>query len=538
MANKIITIEEAFKSIIETGSPGNISQKRQVYNDLLKMGFKATDSVSTLVTEKNTKRLLDKNFVTYKYQHIRQLITAGGVGSENNPFLGKDAATQRIRKETGIKSVSDPGKKMSHTPNTRGYLQSINAAVIELTKRGDPRSLSLKNYIIMMTTAGLRNEHLVQGVTRHNLSEEGIFRNIITKGTGAGKKVHQNYEVGEAHSKVLNQQRDLARQQGWQNKLWHTDVGSMKRQVVAFLKPIFKKNNVNWIDNRTGNAKSFTMGDLRNQTSRIFLTFHDSNRLTRFMSHAMKGIGEKFYAGTGLGRSELATLGRRVTKAATTLGDDLDNMYKLVFGDLLGHNITDNAKKHGINLSGTAISKTVRVPEKALKGHVDNLTGKNVILDIELEKLEEDVDKKIKNIEKKEEALQKRKGTIPLKDDQKTSSGLQRLKNIFGKGVLKALPLLPIVEPFRYSRTAKQRTGEVLAKHAQFASEVPPDYYTDDRARQMQTDEFWKATLESYGGAEPESIDQKALQLKKEEGSYLSPEEETLLLDMQGIPYT
>ena len=90
MANKIITIEEAFKSIIETGSPGNISQKRQVYNDLLKMGFKATDSVSTLVTEKNTKRLLDKNFVTYKYQHIRQLITAGGVGSENNPFLGKE----------------------------------------------------------------------------------------------------------------------------------------------------------------------------------------------------------------------------------------------------------------------------------------------------------------------------------------------------------------------------------------------------------------------------------------------------------------
>ena len=540
MGKKLLTIEQAYNEIIKTGGLQNVQTKGLGYKDLLNMGFKPTDSVKTLTTEANVKKLEAKNFVTNRYQTIRQLIRAGGIGDTENPFIGGDADVKARRAETGLQDVSAAGKKITHTPNLRGYINSINQAITELTKKGDPKSLSLKNYLIMMTTAGLRQEHLVQGVSRHNYNvDEGVFRNIITKGTGEqAAKVYQNYDLGDVHRRVINQQVELAKQQGWQNKLWHTNTSTMANQLTAILKPIFKKNNVNWIHNNTGNPKSFTIGDLRNQTSRIFISFNNAEKLSRFLGHAVKTVGEKFYGSQGLTKAELSTLGKNIPKVLTTLADDLDNMYKIIFGDLVGHNITDNAKKHGINLSGTAIGNTPRTSQAALKGHVDHLTGRNLALDIQLDEVEENVDKKIKQIEKKEKVLdEKINKKEKVVEKARPKSIISRILSSIGKGSAKALPYTQVLEPFRYGRTAEQRTGELLGQYAVFANEVPEDYYTDDRAKQMETDEFWKVTTESYTGAEPEPMDQKLLQLKKEEGSYLSPEEEILLMDMQNIPH-
>jgi len=470
MAEKYITIKEAYEKTILTGNKDNIAKKTKSYEALLENGYKPTDSVKLLTTDKAAQKLLNKKFVPNRYQGIRQIINAGG-GKNVNPFEQVE-----VRKEANLAGQSSVRKtSLTYAPNTKGYLKSINEVVIELTKKGDPKSLSLKNYIIMQTTAGLRGEQLIQGVKKHSYSvDTATFRNVITKGTAEGTTALANYELGDVHKQVINQQVDLAKKAGWSNGLWHTNTNTMNDQVSNLLKKQFLKNGVKWIYTATGESKPFSVGDLRNQTSRIFYTFSNADKLGRFMGHAPKTIGEKFYAGDGLSKVELQTLGSDTSKIVTSLADDLDNLYKTVYGDLLGHNISDNAKLHGINIQGTSLEDIPIEPKKSIKGKVDQLSGKNISLDIQLEEIDSRLDKTLANIEAKEQAIAERTSSKEPIPEKVESANKKRLKNIF-KVIPKAGYAVPFLGPavIGMLTDSDEYSGGALAKGLNMAAEVP-----------------------------------------------------------------
>ena len=108
------------------------------------------------------------------------------------------------------------------------------------------------------------------------------------------------------------------------------------------------------------------------------------------------------------------------------------------------------------------------------------------------------------------------------------------LKSLMGKPLLKVLPLLPLIEPAMYAHIGRKRKDEILTDYAgAFPAEIPEDYYSDERARELQSKEIDKAMFESYYIDEPEPMLGKQLQFREKQGSYLSPEETDLLREME-----
>ena len=531
MAEKYLTIKEAYEKTIKTGNPDNVATKTRAYKAIINSGYNPTDSVKILTTDKASKNLLDKKFVAGRYQGIRQIINEGGA-KKINPFEEVE-----VRKQANLTGQSSVRKtSLTYAPNTNGYLKSINEAVIELTKKGDSKSLSLKNYIIMQTTAGLRGEQLIQGIQKHGYSADtATFRNIITKGTSQGTSSLANYELGDVHRQVINQQVDLAKKHGWKNGMWHTNTNTMNEQVSNLLRKRFKKNGVRWIYSATGESKSFSVGDLRNQTSRVFYTFNNADKLGRFMGHAPKTIGQKFYAGEGLSKIELQTLGSDTSKIVTSLADDLDSLYKTVYGDLLGHNIADNAKLHGINIQGTSLEGVPVEPTKSIKGKVDQLSGKNISLDIQLEEIDSKLDKTLADIEAKEKAIAERISPKEPTPEKVESAGKTKLKNIF-----KVLPKSGYAVPFLGPAVigmftdSDEYSGGALAKGLNMAAEVPLNLFgltgTDvGLGTDEQVAEYAEQKEEYLGG-----IDEKTAQQQRRRDALRVMDTETnLMLDMQ-----
>jgi len=544
MAEKYITIKEAYEKVIETGNPNNVSAKTKSYNAIIDSGYKPTDSVKLLTTDEAAQKLLDKNFVAGRYQGIRQIINAGG-GKNFNPFEQAE-----VRKEANLSNQSSVRKtSLTYAPNTNGYLKSINEVVIELTKKGDPISLSLKNYIIMQTTAGLRGEQLIQGLKKHAYSADtATFRNVITKGSKQGVAILANYELGDVHRQVINQQVDLAKKSGWSNGLWHTNTGTMNKQISKLLDKQFVKNGVRWIYSATGESKPFSVGDLRNQTSRIFYTFNNADKLGRFMSHAPKTIGQRFYAGEGLSKTELQTLGSDTSKIVTSLADDLDSFYKTVYGDLLGHNIADNAKLHGISIQGTSLENVPIEPEKSIKGKVDQLSGKNISLDIQLEEIDSKLDKTLANIEAKEQAIAARTSSKEPTPEKVESANKTKLKNIF-KVLPKAGYAVPFLGPAVIGALtdSDEYSGGAVAKGLNMAAEVPLNIFgltgTDvGLGTDEQVAKYTERKKEYLGGIEEKTAQQQrardALSVADTEYQIGEQMQGIMLEETGGNPYT
>ena len=145
---------------------------------------------------------------------------------------------------------------------------------------------------------------------------------------------------------------------------------------------------------------------------------------------------------------------------------------------------------------------------------------------------------KIKTIPKSENIDKNIKIAKELGVDAGTSEGRKSirayLKSLIGKPLLKALPFLPLVEPMIYANISKERKDAILTDYAgPFPAEIPEDYYSDERARELQSQETGKAMFESYYIDEPEPMLGKQLQFREEQGSYLSPEETDLLREME-----
>ena len=60
MAEKYLTIKEAYEKTIKTGNPDNVAAKTRAYKAIINSGYNPTDSVKILTTDKASKNLLDK----------------------------------------------------------------------------------------------------------------------------------------------------------------------------------------------------------------------------------------------------------------------------------------------------------------------------------------------------------------------------------------------------------------------------------------------------------------------------------------------
>lgn len=100
----------------------------------------------------------------------------------------------------------------------------------------------------------------------------------------------------------------------------------------------------------------------------------------------------------------------------------------------------------------------------------------------------------------------------------------------------KGLMVAPILEPFRYKAKAGQRVEEQLAQFAIFPSEVPEDYYTGQRAKELESKEEVDLMIRTNLMMEPASMEENVAELRQREGSFLS-EQDREILDNRELIY-
>lgn len=108
----------------------------------------------------------------------------------------------------------------------------------------------------------------------------------------------------------------------------------------------------------------------------------------------------------------------------------------------------------------------------------------------------------------------------------------QRLKawrNGIGKAGLKALPYMGLLEPIRYAVQGDRAVEEQLAQFAIFPNEVPENYYTGERAKNLKSAEEKDITIRSNLMMEPASTEENVAELRQSEGSFLSDKDKEIL---------
>lgn len=99
------------------------------------------------------------------------------------------------------------------------------------------------------------------------------------------------------------------------------------------------------------------------------------------------------------------------------------------------------------------------------------------------------------------------------------------VKGIANKGLM----IAPILEPFRYKVKAGRAVEEQLAQFAIFSNEVPEDYYTGKRAKELKSNLQKDLMIRTNLAMDPASTEENVAELRQSEGSFLSKQDKEIL---------
>ena len=395
MADKLKPLEEAFDLALkgDKGKPISTDAGRKILKTkkYLENYFDETGTTfNQLNTEKGAKKFWD--WLTPKTNirgesaanknnadSIRNLINKAKPHSNAiNVFQEKNVRQNilgLIPQEVGLVNKAR-AKDMTR------YIEAINAAVMDLEQEAidNPKtawkSRSLKNYILMNTSTGIRQAPTANLITRHGFDKEmGTLFDVSKK---SARAVRVDYELGEFHNAVLRDQAAIAERQDYKftetnpkelgkikkfNDIWPYDSKALSKQVQQHLKPFFRIHGVEWVAFNPETkkledfTKNFSTKMLRNQTARIAVAMFGLERARRFMGHGGGGTLEKSYLGAGdVTSKEMKALGSAGARI-DTLADDLDRLWGSVFATGQGQHPKVLGDAIGIDLKNTNFTK-------------------------------------------------------------------------------------------------------------------------------------------------------------------------------------
>mgnify|MGYP003146657055 CR=1 FL=1 len=321
-------------------------------------------------------------------QSIRRLIEV----SKPHKFFKNILMEDNMRLLTKLDEASGKGAigagSLAKASNMEGYIKSINEAVVGLNKEAirSPatawRSNSLKNFIIMQSSSGPRMTELIKLISKHGYDPE--MQTLFAVSTKGVSPANIDYDLGEFHSQVIADQTAIAENKNYKftetrqpkqfgqikkfHDIWPYNENTMATQTKKHLTPIFKKNNVKWVEFNPETSKkvvhNFQTKHLRNQFVKMaVLTTKNDMAADRLIGHKGSSTKVRNYPGTlDISAAEARALQIEGETLMTTRGQDLDTFWGRNFARTQGHNPLELSKQMGVDLRNTDFVNSYKSP--------------------------------------------------------------------------------------------------------------------------------------------------------------------------------
>ena len=474
-----ISLKQALEISLETvTSPDKRATYTKAFNDIVAAGYDPDGPVSQINNRKAVDLLDSKGMSTGGHGTLRRFINVANEKLENpkgNIYYNKEVKTL-----TGLDKVGTPKPHKLVTVADKGfsnYTKTINDTIAELeyisnTGRGTlikgkesdiyknlrksitnsdtltakqaqtlkDKASSLKTWITMKSSTGVRQEALMN-LTGHNYdASEGKIYDAIKKSRGT-EYIPVSYDLGEYHQKIMAKQISLAQGKNWAGGAFLHQARRMNQMMENILQPEFKKNGVVWKD-PFGKPASFKAGMLRNQFAKTIISLYGIDRGKQLLGHISHDTILTHYAGgKGLAASDVAEIKAATGVSGVSQAGDLDNYIKIVVSEAQGNNVIEMGKAHGIDMTGTTLANEPSIDSKQLQEIKTKLSTKNKILDIQVAETVSAVDTnvapdKIENyVDNVNEVVDnvRTDDVIPEKKTPYIKESLESIKELFSK---------------------------------------------------------------------------------------------------------
>ena len=474
-----ISLKQALELSLETvTSPDKRGMYTNAFNNAVDAGFDPDGPVSQINNRKAVDLFDSKGMDAGRHGALRRFINIANEKLENpkgniynNKEVKKLTKLDRSGKPKAYKlvSVADKGfsnytktindtiAELEYVANTgRGTLvkgeesniyknlrrsitnsDTLTKAQAELLKN---KASSLKTWIVMKSSTGVRQEALMN-LTGHNYdASEGKIYDAIKKARGTDY-IPVSYDLGEYHQKIMQKQIGLAQGKDWAGGAFIHKERRMNDIMEKILQPEFKKNGVVWKD-PFGKPQVFKTGMLRNQFAKTAISLYGIDRGKQLLGHVSHDTILTHYAGgKGLSADDVAEIKATTGVSGVSQAGDLDNYVKTVVSEAQGNNVIDMGKIHGINMTGTALANEPSIDSKQLQEIKTKLSTKNKMLNIQVSETVNAIDtntapNNIENyVDNVNEAVDniRTDDVIPEKKTPYKKESLQAIKDLFSK---------------------------------------------------------------------------------------------------------
>ena len=474
-----ISLKQALELSLETVTS---SDKRGMYtnafNNAVDAGFDPDGPVSQINNRKAVDLFDSKGMDAGRHGALRRFINIANEKLENpkgnvynNKEVKKLTKLDRSGKPKAYKlvSVADKGfsnytktindtiAELEYVANTgRGTLvkgeesniyknlrrsitnsDTLTKAQAELLKN---KASSLKTWIVMKSSTGVRQEALMN-LTKHNYdASEGKIYDAIKKARGTDY-IPVSYDLGEYHQKIMQKQIGLAQGKDWAGGAFIHKARRMNDIMEKILQPEFKKNGVVWKD-PFGKPQVFKTGMLRNQFAKTAISLYGIDRGKQLLGHVSHDTILTHYAGgKGLSAFDVGEIKASTGTSGVSQAGDLDNYIKTIVSEAQGNSVLDIGKIHGIDMTGTTLASEPSIDSKQLEEIKTKLSTKDKMLNIQVSETVNAIDtntapNNIENyVDNVNEAVDniRTDDVIPEKKTPYKKESLQAIKDLFSK---------------------------------------------------------------------------------------------------------
>tara|TARA_R110000772_G_scaffold4174_2_gene14673 strand:- start:646 stop:2541 length:1896 start_codon:yes stop_codon:yes gene_type:complete len=474
-----ISLKQALELSLETvTSPDKRGMYTNAFNNAVDAGFDPDGPVSQINNRKAVDLFDSKGMDAGRHGALRRFINIANEKLENPKgnvynnkevkkltkldLVGKPKAYKLVSvADKGFsnytKTINDTIAELEYVANTgRGTLvkgeesniyknlrrsitnsDTLTKAQAELLKN---KASSLKTWIVMKSSTGVRQEALMN-LTKHNYdASEGKIYDAIKKARGAGY-IPVSYDLGEYHQKIMQKQIGLAQGKDWAGGAFIHKARRMNDIMEKILQPEFKKNGVVWKD-PFGKPQVFKTGMLRNQFAKTAISLYGINRGKQLLGHVSHDTILTHYAGgKGLSAFDVAEIKTSTGTSGVSQAGDLDNYIKTIVSEAQGNSVIDMGKTHGIDMTGTALANEPSIDSKQLQEIKTKLSTKDKMLNIQVSETVNAIDtntapNNIENyVDNVNEAVDniRTDDVIPEKKTPYKKESLQAIKDLFSK---------------------------------------------------------------------------------------------------------
>lgn len=475
-----ISLKQALELSLETvTSPDKRVMYTNAFNNAVDAGFDPDGPVSQINNRKAVDMFDSKGMDAGRHGALRRFINIANEKLENpkgNIYNNKEVKKLTKLDQVGkakphkLVTVADKGfsrymntlyqvaKELNYIENTgRGTLidgkesdiyktlrksitnsDTLTKAQAELLKN---KASSLKTWIIMKSSTGVRQEALMN-LTGHNYdASEGKIYDAIKKARGSKSYIPVSYDLGEFHQKLMEKQIGLAQGKNWAGGAFIHKARRMNEIMEEILQPEFKKNGVIWKD-PFGKPASFKTGMLRNQFAKTTISLYGLDRGKQLLGHISHDTILTHYAGgKGLSAFDVAEIKSATGVSGVSQAGDLDNHIKVVASEAQGRNVLDTGKSFGIDITNTTLAKEPSIDSKELQKIKTKLSTENKMLDMQVSETVDAIDinsapDKIENyVDNVNEVVDnvRTDDVIPEKKTPYKKESLESIKELFSK---------------------------------------------------------------------------------------------------------